>query len=126
MKLRVLTPLESFIEEGVIKITAENEKGYFCLLPKHIDFVSILTAGILSYEKSPDEIIYMAVDEGVLVKKDDEVSISVSSAFKGKDLADLERVVTEKYEHINEEEKKSRKIIAKLEADFTKHILELR
>lgn len=124
MTLNVLTPTESLIETGVLKIVAGGEKGYFCLLPHHIDFVSTLLPGILSYEMMSGTILYLAIDEGVLVKKGGEVFISVRNAFKGYDLVGLRKVVNERYETIEAEEKKTREILAKLEGDITRLILE--
>ncbi len=45
MKLKVLLPTEIFINEEVEKVVAEADNGYFCLLPRHVDFVSALVPG---------------------------------------------------------------------------------
>ena len=50
MKLMVLLPTEVLIDEEARKITAEAQNGSFCLLPRHIDFVTALVPGILSFE----------------------------------------------------------------------------
>ena len=47
MKLKVLLPTEIFINEEVEKVVAEADNGYFCLLPRHVDFVSALVPGLL-------------------------------------------------------------------------------
>ena len=50
MKLKVWVPTEVFCDEEVTKIKAEAENGWFCILPRHIDFVTSLVPGILSFE----------------------------------------------------------------------------
>ena len=49
MNLKVLLPTRVLIEEEVAKVTAEAENGSFTLLPRHIDFVTFLPPGLLSY-----------------------------------------------------------------------------
>ncbi|HBE49542.1 MAG TPA: F0F1 ATP synthase subunit epsilon, partial [Cyanobacteria bacterium UBA11369] len=49
MKLKVLLPTKILLEEEVSKITAEAANGSFCLLPRHIDFVTALVPGILIF-----------------------------------------------------------------------------
>jgi F-type H+-transporting ATPase subunit epsilon len=124
MNLNIQTPAESFIFLNVIKIIAEGEKGYFCLLPHHIDFVASIKAGILRFDEPDVEPAYFAVDEGILVKKGDEVYVSVRNAFTGTNLTSLRELVEESYENIEEDEKKTRSIIAKLESDMTRLIFE--
>ena len=126
MKLNVLTPKDSFFEQDVLKIIAEGEKGYFCLLPNHVDYISTLKPGILSFEVVENKPIFMAVDEGVLVKKGEDVTLSVRNAFKGTILTGLKKFVEDEYENLDKEEKRSREILAKLEGDITKLIKEMR
>jgi len=68
MNLKVLLPTEVLIDEEVRKVTAEAENGFFCLLPRHIDFATALIPGLLSFEDSEGRETFVAVDEGVLVK----------------------------------------------------------
>ena len=126
MRFRVITPVEIFSAEGVAKIIAEGDGGFFCLLPRHVDFVSAIVSGILSYTLESGEEVFMAVDQGVLVKKHSDVSISVRAAIKGNELGSLKRAVEEQIEAIDEREKKSRQILAKLEADFARRFLEIK
>jgi F-type H+-transporting ATPase subunit epsilon len=48
MRLKILLPTEIILDKEVIKVVAEAENGYFCLLPRHVDFVSTLVPGILA------------------------------------------------------------------------------
>jgi F-type H+-transporting ATPase subunit epsilon len=126
MKLKVVTPVEMFIVEDVVKISAEGNKGFFCLLPRHVDFVSSLVPGILSYTAETGGEVYIAVDEGLLIKKQDDVTVSVKAAIKGKEPGSLNKIVGEHIESTDEREKKSRQILAKMEADFARRFLEIK
>jgi F-type H+-transporting ATPase subunit epsilon len=125
MNLKIQTPVEQFLEQDVVKVVAEGPKGYFGILPRHIDYVSTLVPGILSYVTAGGQEIMVAVDEGVLVKKGADIFVSVRNAVKGQGLGSLKKIVTERIEMIDEKERNSRAILAKLEADFVRRFLEL-
>ena len=44
------------------------DEGSFGLLPHRLDCVAALVPGILTYETKEDGTVYLAVDQGVLVK----------------------------------------------------------
>lgn len=121
-----MSPTERVSLDGVTKVKAEGALGCFCLLPRHIDFVSTLVPGIVAYEKADGVEELIATDEGFLVKKGDEVLVSVLSAVWGKELGGLERAVVEKIEALDEEERKTRETLARLEADFMRRFGEAR
>lgn len=124
MRLRVFLPVNVLIDKEVTKVTAEAENGSFCILPKHIDFVAALTSGILSFESNREE-EFLAVDEGILVKWGVDVMVSTRNAVRSKDLGTLRQTVKEQFRMLNEREKRTRSVLAKLEADFARRILEL-
>lgn len=125
MKLKVLLPAEVLIEETVGKITAEAVNGSFCLLPRHIDFVTALVPGLVSYETEDGEEVFLAVDEGVLVKCADDVTISTRNAVKGLALGKLKKTLKDRFEVIDEHEKVVRSAMARIEAGFVRGFLEL-
>lgn len=125
MRLKVLIPTEVLVDEEIRKITAEAENGSFCLLPRHIDFVAVLLPGLLSFESDEGKEIFLAVDEGVLVKCGDEVLVSVRNAVRGPDLGELRNTVRERFYVLDEREKKARSASAKIEAGFVRRFLEL-
>jgi len=73
MLLKVLLPTEVLLDEPVTKVIAEAQNGSFCLLPRHIDFVSALAPGILVFFTQKNEEQYVAVDKGILIKCGREV-----------------------------------------------------
>lgn len=125
MKLKVLLPAEVLIEEDVTKVVAEAYNGFFCLLPRHVDFVAALVPGILSYEIGSGREVFLAVDEGILIKCAQEVLVSTRNAVQGPDLGQLKRTVVEKFEALDEREKSARSAMTRIEAGFIRRFLEI-
>jgi F-type H+-transporting ATPase subunit epsilon len=125
MRLRVFLPTKILIDQEVTKVVAEAENGSFGILPRHVDFVAALAPGILSFESGEEE-EFMAIDEGVLVKCATDVRVSTRKAVRSRNLGELKRTVDEEFGTLNERERKTRSILAKLEADFTERFLKMR
>ncbi|WP_231746548.1 F0F1 ATP synthase subunit epsilon [Maioricimonas rarisocia] len=125
MQLRVLAPTNIVVDEPVTKVIAEAENGSFCLEPRHVDFVAALVPGLFEFASATGEIRFMAIDEGILVKSGQEVSVSVRHAVIGPDLGDLEQTVHEEFETLDDRERVARSAIARLEADFVRRFLQL-
>ena len=84
MNLKILLPFKIFAEKtGVLRIVAETREGSFGLLPHRLDCVAALAPGILVYETEAEGEVYIAVDEGVLVKTGADVLVSVRNAIGG-------------------------------------------
>ena len=74
MTLRLLLPFQIYAEKtGVSRIVAETREGSFGLLPHRLDCVAALAPGILTYQTEVDGEVFVAVDEGVLVKTGTDV-----------------------------------------------------
>lgn len=125
MKLRVMTPIEVLLDEEVVKVIAEGPNGSFCLLPRHIDFVSILAPGVLVFESADGKESFVALDEGVLVKCGAEVMVSVLNAARSPDLGHLRQIVEQQFRELDEHERQVRTTLAKLETDFVRRFLDL-
>ncbi len=126
MNLKVLLPTQVFLEEEAAKIIAEAENGSFCLLPRHIDFVTALVPGILSYSKDPEgreEVL--AIDVGILIKCGPEVLVSTRNAVRGPDLGKLRETVEKRFLTLDERERMARSALAHLEATFIRRFLKL-
>jgi len=119
MTLKVLLPFQIFAQKtGVSRVVAETQAGSFGLLPHRLDCVAALAPGILTYETEADGEIFVAVDEGVLVKTGPNVLVSVRRALGGKDLGQLREAVNREFLTLNEHEQSVRAIMAKLETGF--------
>src|ERR1035437_6565923 len=98
MNLKILLPFRIFAEKtGVLRLSAETRDGSFGLLPHRLDCVAALVPGILSYETESDGEVFVAVDEGVLVKTGPDVLISVRRALDGADLRQLREAVEKEF-----------------------------
>ena len=126
MTLKVLLPFQVFAERtGVARIVAEAREGSFGLLPHRLDCVAALAPGILIYETEAEGEVYVAVDEGVLVKTGPTVLVSVRRAIGGADLDHLRDVVEREFLTLDEREQSVRSVMAKLEAGFLRRFARL-
>jgi F-type H+-transporting ATPase subunit epsilon len=125
MNLKVLLPFQVFAEKtGVIRIVAETREGSFGLLPHRLDCVAALAAGILIYEAEAEGEVYVAVDEGVLIKTGLDVLVSVSNAIAGTDLRELRDSVEREFLNLDEREQNVRSVLAKMESGFIRRLAE--
>ena len=119
MKLEVLLPWRVFLEPiEVTRIVAETGEGSFGLLPHRLDCVAALVPGILIYETESEGEVFVAVDEGVLVKIGDEVFVSVRRASSGADLGSLRDAVRRDYLTLDALALGARAATQKLESGF--------
>ena len=119
MNLKILLPFRIFIEtSGLVRLSAETRDGSFGLLPHRLDCVAALVPGILSYETESGGEVFVAVDEGVLVKTGVDVLVSVRRALTGTDLGQLRAAVELEYLNLNEQEQSLRSVMVKLETGF--------
>ena len=117
MHLKILLPSQVFADKaGVTRIVAETHEGSFGLLPQRLDCVAALAPGILTYETEDAGEVFVAVDEGVLVKTGPDVLVSVRRATNGPDLGQLHALVEKEFLTLGEEEKSVRSVVAQLEA----------
>ncbi|OIR11813.1 ATP synthase epsilon chain [mine drainage metagenome] len=125
MNLKILLPYKVFAEKtGVSRIVARSSEGSFGLLPHRLDCVAALVPGILVFETEAEGEIYMAVDEGVLVKSGQDVLVSVRNAIGGTDLSKLHEAVDQEFLNLDDQEKKVRSVLAKLESGFIRRFAE--
>ncbi len=125
MNLTVLLPFQIFAEKtGVSRIVAETREGSFGLLPHRLDCVAALVPGILIYEIGSGGEIFVAVDEGVLVKTGLDVIVSVRNAIAGTDLGQLRSTVEQEFLNLDEREQSVRSVMAKMESGFISRLAE--
>ncbi|MEO8418463.1 MAG: F0F1 ATP synthase subunit epsilon [Methylophilaceae bacterium] len=124
MNLKILLPFQVFLEKTrVTRIVAETREGSFGLLPHRLDCVAALTPGILIYETESDEEVFVAVDEGILVKTGQDVLVSVRRALAGADLGQLHNSVEREFLTLDEHEQNVRTIMTKLETGFLRRFV---
>ena len=123
INLKVLLPSQIFAEKaGVSRIVAETREGSFGLLPHRLDCVAALAPGILTYETEIDGEVFVAVDEGVLVKTGLDVLVSVRRALGGTDLGQLREAVEREFLTLDEHEQIVRSALAKMEGELIRRM----
>ncbi len=127
MTLKLLLPFQVFAESaGVSRIVAESKDGSFGILPNRLDCIAALVPGILSYETQARREIFIAVDEGVLVKTGREVLVSVRRALQGTELGLLRSAIERDFLTLDAEAQRLREVMAKLETGFVRRLAGLR
>lgn len=125
MMLKLLLPSELLINLEVKSVTAEAPDGSFCLLPRHIDYVSALAPGIVAYTTKDGAEHFVAVDEGILVKCGPEVSISVRNAVRHDSLEALRESVDQTFRRQDDREQQARMAMLRLEAGLVQQFVRL-
>ena len=127
MNLKILLPFQVFADlKGITRIVAESIQGSFGLLPHRLDCTAALSPGIIMYETESGKVEYIAIDEGILVKTGAEVMVSVRNAIGGIELGNLHKAVIQEFMNIDQQEKKVRSVMAKLELGFIRRFEQLR
>ena len=125
INLKVLLPFQIFVEKkGVKRIVAQTLQGSFGLLPHRLDCTAALTPGILTYETEADGEVYLAIDQGVLVKAGMDVLVSVRNAIGGTDLDKLHEAVKREFLNVDQQEKNVRSVLAKMESGMIRRLVE--
>ncbi len=125
MNLKILLPFRIFAEtSGVSRIVAETSEGSVGLLPRRLDCVAALVPGILIYENETEGEVFVAVDEGVLIKTGPDVLVSVRNAIGGTDLGLLHTAVEREFLNLTEREQSVRSVMAKMESGFIRRLAE--
>ena len=119
MYLEVLLPFRVFANEAnVSRIVAETGDGSFGLLPHRRDCVASLVPGILNFASRDGGEVFIAVDEGLLIKIGDQVQVAVRRAARATDLARLREVVQREYMTLDTLQQSARAAARKLESGF--------
>jgi F-type H+-transporting ATPase subunit epsilon len=126
MNLKVLLPFGIHSErKEVARIVAETREGSFGFLPHRLDCVAALAPGILVCETKAEGEVFLAVDEGVMVKVGLDVMVSVRRAMAGTDLARLRDSVEKDFRKLDTREEAARTAMTKLETGFLRRFARL-
>lgn len=124
MNLKILLPFRVFDQPTEVqRIVAETREGSFGILPQRLDCVAALVPSILTYETVAEGEIYVAIDQGLLVKTGRDVFVSVRRAIRGADLAQLRDSVEKEFLTLNESEMAVRSTMNKLEFGLMRRIV---
>lgn len=129
MHLKTLLPTEVVVDEEISRIRFEAKDGSRTFLPRHIDFITAIAPGIVSFNPIKNgveqEEVFMACDEGILVKEGPMVYLSVRRAVMNKSLDFLVKSISEEFKKAEEERKTSHAALARLEVNLTQGLMRL-
>ncbi|MEO7940537.1 MAG: F0F1 ATP synthase subunit epsilon [Burkholderiaceae bacterium] len=124
MQLEILLPFQVFADEAAVsRVVVQTRQGSLGLLPHRLDCVATLRPGILLYETAADGEVFVAVDQGVLVKTGQRVQVSVRRAIRGSDLHQLRAAVEREYLAIDEQEQNVRSAMDRLETGLLRRFM---
>ncbi len=125
MNVSVQLPDRLLFEGKAVALTAVAPNGSFGLLPNHIDFVTALVPSVLLLRGSDGGEQIFGIDEGLLVKKGQNIRIAVLRGVRGDDLDSLKDTVEARFVQMDEEERQARAALSRLEADMVRRFAEL-
>jgi len=124
MNLKVMVPSGIFVDIcNVTSIVAESIQGSFGLLPNRLDCAAALVPGILSYRTPTHGTVYLAIDDGVLVKTGAEVRVSVRRAIGGVPLSDLHRAVKQQFSVLDAQQRAVRTAVVRMESSLIERLV---
>ena len=106
------------------RIVVHTLQGSFGILPRRLDCTAALAPGILAYETEAEGEVFLAVDQGVLVKVGADVLVSVRNAIGGTDLDRLHEAVKKEFLTVDEQEKSVRAVLARMESGLIRRLME--
>lgn len=119
MTMKVLLPFKVLLEtDGVRRIVAETSRGSIGFWPNRLDCAAVMVTGILTFETDEGGEQFVGLDRGVIVKTGLDVRISVRRAVAGGDLGSLRQLVEAQFNALDEGERQSRSLLAKMETEI--------
>lgn len=123
MDLKILLPHKVFVQKSrVRRMVVMTHQGAFGILPNRLDCVASLSAGILEFEVEGESEVYIAVDEGVMVKTGFDVFVSVRNAIGGMALSELRAAVEQEFVQVDEQEERLRSVLKKMESGLIRRL----
>lgn len=117
-ELTLLLPDRVLFSIQATRMGSDAVNGSFVVLPRHIDFVTALVPGILYVQSGEETPIYVAIDQGILVKQGASVWVSVLRAIRGENLEQLDQTVEQEFRQLDERQKQTQTALTHLEVSF--------
>ncbi|WP_204137951.1 F0F1 ATP synthase subunit epsilon [Halomicronema sp. CCY15110] len=122
--LSIFLPNRVLLTTRAQRLGADAENGRFVVRPNHIDFVTALVPSILYYQE-PAATHYVAIDRGMLVKRENEVRVSVLQAIQSDDLEHLDHVIEKEFRALDERQKQTQTALTRLEVSFMRGMMDI-
>ncbi|MCC7326831.1 MAG: hypothetical protein IT521_08525 [Burkholderiales bacterium] len=125
MTVTIRLPLRTLHQGRASRLCGEGRAGGFGLLPNHADFVTELVPSVLTLVLADETELFFGIDEGMLVKRDSEVSVVVRRGVAGDALDTLQRKVRDSFVDVEDDERAARVALSRLEADMVRRLGQL-
>jgi F-type H+-transporting ATPase subunit epsilon len=122
--LKICLPNRVLLTTRAQRLGADAANGRFVVRPNHIDFVTALVPSILYYQE-PTATHYVAIDRGMLVKRANEVWVSVLQAMQSDDLEHLDHVIDTEFRALDERQKQTQTALTRLEVSFMRGMMDI-
>ena len=94
LRLKIVTPEGSLLDEEVASVTARSEVGEFCVLPEHCPILASLSAGRFIVEATDGSKTEYVVDSGFFEGGADHTSVITQKCVATKDV-NIDQVTAE-------------------------------
>lgn len=127
MRLTVSTPLAVVVDtEDVAHLRAEDATGAFGILPRHDNFLTVLTVSVMTWRDGKGAEHHVAVRGGMLeVRKGTTIAVATREAVPGDDLRQLESEVLTRFRQQENEERAAHADAERLYLAAIRQILDL-
>ena len=122
MQLTVCSPLGTVLQIKVLKVTFETLNGFYTLMPKHVDFVAAMNPNIVRYTDENN----VACHRRIVVKKGQNVTMSVQNAMLSQSLENLTGVIQNDFKENEERRKELNLAMARLELGLVRGFSKLK
>lgn len=123
-KLNIITPSHTQKVENISSFRGEDSSGSFGILPKHIEFLTILEPSI-SIVLIDEEEEYFAFNGGILSFKKDILTITTKEFVQSKQISELQGIIKKFSQEQQIKESIFHLNMKNLETAFFKKIIEL-
>lgn len=126
MDVTLLLPSQVLYHGQATRLRADGQAGSFGVLPNHADFVTALVPSVLVLLDEDGTERFFGIDEGLLVKRDQQVSVVVRRGVLGDDLETLHQKVRDSFIDAEDDERVARSALSRLEADMVRRLGQLK
>jgi F-type H+-transporting ATPase subunit epsilon len=125
MTLHLLVPGRLVPPRPCRKLRGQASYGSFTLLPRHLDGLIALSAGLMRCTDGDGRAIWLAVDEGLLVKQGRQVTIMTPRYGEDSDPEQLAAAVQSGLLIQDEHERRARAAMAGMEASLVRGLVRM-
>ena len=90
LRLSIVTPEKTFMDEEVNSLVVPGTEGYLGILSNHAPLITALKPGRIEYRDADDRINFLAVSGGFL-EVSDNVATLLADSIESADAIDIER-----------------------------------